>query len=118
LTGRRWLSNWGSNRKKLEAQSKVLPYHEVNFCFDGEALLATIIQVTTLAPAREKVRKMFEVYRPGLGNGNGDEKRQRTVEVQAEPVKKPEPITSSGETESAEDAAIQESVWRERPRRR
>ena len=61
---------------------------------------------------------MFEAYRPGLGNGNGDEKRQRTVEVQAEPVKKPEPITSSGETESAEDAAIQESVWRERPRRR
>jgi len=103
LTGRRWLSNWGSNRKKLEAQSKVLPYHGVNFCFDGEAL-ATIIQVTTLAPAREKVRKMFAAYRPALrGNGEG----QRTVDVQAEPVG-----ADPTDTRSAEDAAISESVRR------
>jgi hypothetical protein len=48
------------------------------------------------APAREKVRKMFAAYRPGaLGNGNGQ--AQRTVDVRALPVKKPEelaPITS------------------------
>jgi len=41
------------------------------------------------SPEREKVRQMFEAYRPGLGNGNGDEKRPRTVDVQAEPATKP-----------------------------
>jgi hypothetical protein len=50
------------------------------------------------APARERVRKMFEAYRPTLpGNGNGHGQSQRTVDVQAESVKKPEepaPITS------------------------
>jgi len=51
----------------------------VNFCFDGEAL-ATIIQVTTLALAREKVRKMFEAYRPGAsGNGNRDRDRDAVI---------------------------------------
>jgi hypothetical protein len=43
------------------------------------------------APAREKVRRMFEEYqqRRGNDNGNGDGGK-RTVEVAAEPVKKPE----------------------------
>ena len=48
------------------------------------------------APSRERVRKMFEAYRPALrGNGNGE--GQRNVDAQAEPIRKPEnlaPITS------------------------
>jgi hypothetical protein len=47
-------------------------------------------------PVRQKVREMMANYRPGvLGNGNGDSGK-RTVDVQAEPVEKPEelpPIT-------------------------
>jgi hypothetical protein len=46
-------------------------------------------------PVRQKVREMMAAYRPNLGNGNGH--GHRTVDVQAEPVKKPEelaPITS------------------------
>jgi hypothetical protein len=46
-------------------------------------------------PVREGVKPLYAQYRPGLGNGNGD--GQRTVDVQAEPVVKPEdlaPITT------------------------
>jgi hypothetical protein len=41
------------------------------------------------APSREKARKMFEAYRPGAV-GQRQREGQRTVDVQAEPVKKPD----------------------------
>jgi len=40
-------------------------------------------------PVRRGVAEMFEKYRPGLGNGDGE----RTVDVEAEPIKKPEDLT-------------------------
>jgi hypothetical protein len=57
------------------------------------------------APSRAAVRKMFEEYQlRRSGNGNGE--KQRTIDVQAEPVKADKPA----ETRSAEDTSVRESV--------
>jgi hypothetical protein len=52
----------------------------------------------TAEPVRESVRKMYEQYRPSLGNGNGNGNGhgERTVDVAAEPVRAEDlaPITS------------------------
>jgi hypothetical protein len=54
--------------------------------------------------SRAKVREMFAKYRPALrrdGNGNGNGDGERTHDVEAEPVKKPEdlsPISGKGNT--------------------
>jgi len=85
---------------------------EVSLCQKAPYLTISPEEVREIeaeaAPAREKVRKMFEAYRPALrANGNDDGERQRTVDVQIEQVKA-EPV----DTKSAEDAAISERVRR------
>jgi hypothetical protein len=57
------------------------------------------------SPERERVRKMFEGYRSGApGNGNG--KEQRTVDVQAEPVKTESEDSVCSRTRSREVCSI------------
>jgi hypothetical protein len=72
-------------------------------------------------PVREKVRALFEEYqqrRGGQGNGNGD--GSKTVEVQAESVKKPEVVAppivrKAGDEKSAVFWALFASGTGERP---